>query len=374
MSVPLLDLKSQYEPIRDELEAAVLAVIRDQRFILGPEVERLETELAAYIGPGCSAVGMSSGSDALLAALMALGIGPGDEVITSAYSFFATAGAIVRVGATPVFGDIDAASYNISATDTARRLTSRTRAIIPVHLFGRCADVDAIAGAAPGIPIVEDAAQAIGAEHGDRRAGSLGVAGCFSFFPSKNLGAFGDGGLVSCADPELARRLRALRVHGQLGGRGQYLHELVGGNFRLDALQAAVLRVKLRHLEEWTTRRRANAARYRQLLGEAGLQLGLPPEEAPGSRDVFNQFVVRVHDGRRDELKRHLEGHGIGCAVYYPRGLHQQPCFASLGYRAGDLPECETAARETLALPVYPELTDQQICEVVDRVVAFHRR
>jgi dTDP-4-amino-4,6-dideoxygalactose transaminase len=363
--VPLLDLKAQYQTIRGEVAAALDQVLADQRFILGPEVEALESELAAYVG--CPhGVGVSSGSDALLVALQAAGIGPGDEVITSTYSFFATAGSIIRAGARPALVDIDLRTYNLDPARVAERVGPRTRAVMPVHLFGRCADMEELARAAPGVPLIEDAAQAIGAERGGRRAGSIGELGCFSFFPSKNLGGFGDGGLVTTGDPELAARLRALRVHGQ-GGADRYLHQWVGGNYRLDAIQAAILRVKLRHLEDWTAARRRNAARYRQLFAETAAAVELPPEDAPGGRDVYNQFVIRVRD--RDGLQRHLAEHRIGCAVYYPRGLHQQPCFADLGHGAGDFPRAERAATESLALPVYPELTEAQQDEVVGRVV-----
>jgi dTDP-4-amino-4,6-dideoxygalactose transaminase len=368
--IPLLDLRAQYRAIQGEIDAALLGAVREQRFILGPEVEALEAEIARYVG-STAAVGVSSGSDALLLSLLAIGIGPGDEVITSDYSFFATAGSIVRCGARPVFVDIDPATYNMAPDQVASKVGPRVRALIPVHLFGRCAAVDEIATAAPGVPMIEDAAQAIGAELGGRRAGSLGLLGCFSFFPSKNLGGYGDGGLISTSDPTLAERIRALRVHGQ-SGKARYLHELVGGNFRLDALQAAVLRVKLRHLEGWTRSRREHADRYRQLFAASGADVVLPPEEAPGCRDVFNQFVIRVRD--REGLRRRLQERGIGCAVYYPLGLHAQPCFADLGYREGDFPAAEAAARESLALPIYPELTDSQIAEVVEQVSDFLRR
>jgi dTDP-4-amino-4,6-dideoxygalactose transaminase len=369
--VPLLDLKAQYAAIQDEINEALLRVIREQRFILGPEVEGLETEIAAYVGVR-HAVGVSSGSDALLMSLMALGVGPGDEVITTPYSFFATAGAIARCGARPVFVDIDPGTFNLDPGQVVARLGPRTRAFLPVHLFGRCAAVEALAAAGPDLPLVEDAAQAIGAERNGKRAGALGHAGCFSFFPSKNLGGYGDAGMITTDDPDLARRLRAMRVHGQ-PDRGQYVHETVGGNFRLDALQAAVLRVKLRHLEAWTAARRRHAGQYRALLHEAATdhQVVLPREEDPGARDVYNQFVIRVPD--RDGLKRHLAACGIGCAVYYPLGLHQQPCFAQLGLGAGDFPASEAAARQSLALPIYPELTEAQIAEVADRILYFLR-
>jgi dTDP-4-amino-4,6-dideoxygalactose transaminase len=368
--VPLLDLKAQYQTIRGEVETALQAVLASQHFILGPEVESLEKELCAYLG--CRhAVGVSNGSDALVLALQALGVGPGDEVITTAFSFFATAGSIVRLGARPVLVDIDLSTYNLDLTRVAARLGPRTRAIMPVHLFGRCAEMEELARLAPGVPLVEDAAQAIGAERAGHRAGSIGRLGCLSFFPSKNLGGFGDGGMVCSSDPELAARVRALRVHGQ-GGADRYLHAWVGGNYRLDAIQAAVLRVKLRHLEDWTRGRRANATRYRQLFAEASLPVELPPKDAPGCRDVYNQFVIRVRD--RDGLQRYLGEHKIGCAIYYPRGLHQQPCFADLGYKTGDFPATERAAAESLAIPVYPELTDAQLGEVVGRIAEFLRK
>lgn len=367
--VPLLDLKAQYRSIESEINAAVLAVLRDQRFILGPEVEALETEMSAYVGAQYG-VGVSSGSDALLMAIMALDLGPGDEVITTCYSFFATAGSIVRAGARPVLVDIDPATFNLDPAQVAARLSPRTRAIMPVHLFGRAAAMQALEHAAPGVPLIEDAAQAIGSELEGRRVGALGRLACFSFFPSKNLGGYGDGGLITTNDRALADKLRALRIHGQQKS-GQYLHSMVGGNFRLDALQAAVLRVKLQHLESWTAARRRHAARYRELLGQTGLEIRLPPEDSFGCRDVYNQFVIRVP--RRDALAAHLTSHKIGSAVYYPRGLHLQPCFAELGYREGDFPNAEAASRESLAIPVYPELEDAQICEVVDRIVEFLR-
>jgi len=364
-SVPLLDLKAQYAAIRREVEQAVFKVLEDQRFILGPEVEAFEQELAAHIGVR-HAVAVSSGTDALLMTLMALDLGPGDEVITSAYSFFATAGSIARLGARPVFVDIDRETFNLRAEEVEARVTPRTKAVLPVHLFGRCAAVERLP---EGLPLIEDAAQAIGAERNGRRAGSLGRAGCFSFFPSKNLGGYGDGGMITTDDADLADTLRALRVHGQRSGGGRYRHELLGGNFRLDALQAAVLRVKLRHLEAWTAARRENAERYRRLFDAARAPVGLPPADAPGCRDVYNQFVVRVPAERRDPLVAHLKQRGIGCAVYYPAGLHQQPCLADPSLPQV-LPETEAAARETLALPVYPELTAAQQERVVQEVVS----
>jgi dTDP-4-amino-4,6-dideoxygalactose transaminase len=355
--VPLLDLEAQYRPIRDDVLAAVTRVCDSQRFIQGPEVEALERELAAALG-AADAVGVSSGTDALLVALMALGVGAGDEVITSTYSFFATAGCISRLGATPRFVDIDPATYNLDPSAVRAVLSSRTKAIVPVHLYGLCAEMDAIVAIAgeAGVPIVEDACQAIGATYHGRQAGSIGAAGCFSFFPSKNLGAFGDGGLVTTNDGALARELRRLRNHGS---ETKYYHERIGGNFRLDALQAAVLRVKLPHLSTWTAMRRRNAATYRRLF--ASLLPGAPvvlPVEPSGSFHIYNQFVVRVP--ARDRVRAFLADHGIGTEVYYPVPFHLQQCFASLGYRRGDFPEAEVAAESTLAPPIYGELTEAQ--------------
>ena len=362
--VPLLDLKAQYASIRDEVRAAIDRVCESQHFILGPEVEALEREVAAFCGVK-HAVGVSSGTDALLGALMALGVGPGDEVVTPSYSFFATAGVVARLGAKPVFADIEPGTFNVDPAQAKAKATPRTKAILPVHLFGRCADLDALL--ALGIPVVEDAAQAIGARDGKGRlAGTSGRASCFSFFPSKNLGGFGDGGMVVTDDADLAERLRVLRVHGS---KPKYHHKLVGGNFRLDALQAAVLRVKLRHLPAWTERRRANAERYRRLFAEDGLTTDVRlPGDIPGH--IYNQFVVRVR--QRDRLRAHLEAAGIGTEVYYPVPLHLQECFAALGYRKGDLPQSEAAALDSLALPIYPELTEDQQHTVVQEVGRFY--
>ncbi len=358
MQVPMLDLQAQYRPIRDAVIDAVTRVCDSQRFIMGAEVEGMEREMAAFLGVA-HAVGVSSGTDALLLAMMALGIGPGDEVVTSTYSFFATAGCVARLGATPVFVDIDPATYNIDPEATAAAVTPRTRAILPVHLYGQSADLDpllAIAARA-GVPVIEDAAQAIGATYKGRLVGGFGRAGCFSFFPSKNLGAFGDGGLVTTNDGELAAGLRRMRMHG---ADRQYYHQVIGGNFRLDALQAAVLRVKLPHLAAWTEARRRNAARYDQLFADAGLAGTVTvPAASPDRYHIFNQYVVRVPD--RDAVKAHLESRQVGCAIYYPVPFHEQACFAYLGYRAGRFPHAERAARETLALPIYGELAaDQQ--------------
>jgi dTDP-4-amino-4,6-dideoxygalactose transaminase len=364
--VPLLDLEAQYRPIRDEVLAAVVRVCDSQRFIQGPEVEALERELADALGVA-DAIGVSSGTDALLVALMALGIGAGDEVITSTYSFFATAGCIARLGAIPRLVDIDPATYNLSPQAVRAALSPRTKAIVPVHLYGLCADMDpllAIAAGA-GVPIVEDACQAIGATCRGRQAGSMGAAGCFSFFPSKNLGAFGDGGLVTTQDAALAREVRRLRNHGS---ETKYYHQQIGGNFRLDALQAAVLRVKLPHLASWTAMRRTNALRYRRLFDEVlrDAPIGLPVEP-DGWFHVYNQFVVRVP--RRDRVRAFLAEHGIGTEVYYPVPFHLQECFASLGHRRGEFPAAEAAAESTLALPIYGELTVAQQ-ETVVQVLA----
>jgi dTDP-4-amino-4,6-dideoxygalactose transaminase len=382
MRVPLLDLPAQFARIRPEVMQAIEAVCDSQRFILGPAVERLEQEMADRVGVA-AAVGMSSGTDALLAALMAAGVGPGDEVITPTYSFFATAGCVWRLGATPVLVDVEPATLNVTAATIAPAITARTRAIIPVHLYGQMAEMPPILdlAARAGAVVIEDACQAIDAADGPLKAGAAGTMAAFSFFPSKNLGGFGDGGLTTTGDPELAHRLRLLRGHG---AATRYHHEIVGGNFRLDALQAAVLSVKLRYLDEWTAARRANAARYRSLFGDgaaaAGITLAPPstdptpdgvlslPVERPGVTHVYNQFVVRL--GRRDAVKAHLAAAGVGCEVYYPVPFHLQACFAPLGYARGAFPVAEAAAADSLALPIYPELTEAQQRYVVDAVLA----
>jgi dTDP-4-amino-4,6-dideoxygalactose transaminase len=360
MGVPLLDLQAQYRPIRDEILAALTRVADSQRFIGGPEVEAFEREMAADLGVA-HAVGLSSGTDALLVALMALGIGPGDEVITPTFSFFATAGCVSRLGATPRLVDIDPLTFNVDPAAVAAAITPRTRAIIPVHLYGQCADMDPILDAARrhGIAVLEDAAQAIGATYKGRQAGSMGTAGCFSFFPSKNLGAFGDAGLLTTNDAALAHEVRLLRNHG---AEPKYLHQRIGGNFRLDALQAAVLRVKRPHLEAWTEARRRNADRYDRLFAERDAAVGLPAR-APDCRHIFNQYVIRV--AGRDAVRAGLEARGIGTEVYYPVPFHLQECFAPLGYRAGDFPIAEAAAADVLALPIYGELAEAQQEEVV---------
>jgi len=369
MSVPLLDLQAQYAPLRGELLAAITRVCDSQRFIMGPEIDALERELSERLGV-THAITVSSGTDALLLALMALDVKAGDEVVTTTHSFFATAGAIARVGATPVLVDIDPATFNIDPAQAAAAITPRTRAIMPVHLFGLAADMDPIMAAAnrAGIPVIEDAAQAIGASYKSRPLGTIGAFGCFSFFPSKNLGAFGDAGLLTTEDAALAERARLLRTHGM---KPKYYHHVVGANFRMDALQAAVLRVKAPHLAGWTEGRRANAARYRRLFQDAGLDRGgvtLPIEPADRTH-IFNQFVIRTAD--RDGLKRHLDAHGIGNEIYYPVPFHLQPCFADLGYRPGAFPHAERAAQESLAIPIYGELTQAQQETVVSTIGQF---
>jgi dTDP-4-amino-4,6-dideoxygalactose transaminase len=365
MQVPLLDLEAQYRPLRDDILAAIARVCDSQRFIMGPEITALERELEALLGIR-HAVAVSSGTDALLLALMALGVKEGDEVVTTTYSFFATVGAIVRLGARPVLVDIEPATCNIDPEKIAAVLTPRTKAIVPVHLYGLPADMDPILDLASrrGLAVVEDAAQAIGARYKSRAVGGLGAFGCFSFFPSKNLGAFGDAGLLATGDEELARRARRMRTHGM---EPKYLHTVVGGNFRMDALQAAVLRVKAPHLHRWTEARRANAGRYRALFEDSGLVEAIVlPHEPPDRYHTFNQFVIRT-DGR-DSLKRHLDERGIGNEIYYPVPFHLQPCFAALGFRAGDFPHAERAAAETLAIPIYGELTAAQQQAVVSAI------
>jgi len=387
MKVPLLDLKPQYRALKADMDAAVLRVCESQAFILGPEVKQLEAAVAAY--SGCShGIGMSSGTDALLAALMVLGIGEGDEVITTPYTFFATGGTIARVGARPVFCDIDPVSYNISAqavTDFLQahcemrdgkcinRQSGRTvKAIMPVHLYGQLADMPAIMASAKtyGLRVIEDAAQAIGAadQHG-KIACSYGDIGCLSFFPTKNLGAFGDAGMCVANDAQLADRLDIFRVHGS---RPKYYHAFVGGNFRLDEIQAAVLNVKLPHLDAWTRGRQENACFYFGAFEKAGLlsHVTLPGSET-GARHIYNQFVIRVQS--RDALRAYLQNQGVGTEVYYPVPLHLQECFAYLGYQQGDFPESERAAAETLAIPIFPELERDQLQYVVDTIAAFYR-
>jgi len=361
--VPLLDLEAQYRPLRDEILAAVTRVCDSQRFIMGPEVEALEHELAQHLGVP-EAITVSSGTDALLAALMGLGIGAGDEVVTSTFSFFATAGSVARLGAMPVLVDIDPITYNIDPAALRAALTPRTRAIIPVHLYGLCADMDPIMEIADnaGVPVIEDAAQAIGSTYNSRQAGTIGRIGCFSFFPSKNLGAFGDGGFITTSDAALAHEIRLLRYHG---AEPKYFHKRIGGNFRLDALQAAVLRVKLPHLERWTSMRQANAGRYDMLFRTRGLTDRLTLPSAPaGRRHIYNQYVVRVPE--RDRVREALADRGIGTEIYYPVPFHLQECFASLGHKRGDFQHAESAASSVLALPIFGELTSDQQTHVVD--------
>ena len=370
MPVPLLDLRAQHALIRDEVVSAMMRVVDDQLFILGAPVQQLEEEIAR-LSHTAHAIGCASGTDALLLALRALDVGRGDEVVTTPFTFFATAGTIHNVGATPVFCDIDPATFNMVPAAAAAAVTSRTRALIPVDLFGQMAEIENIMTVAKGIPIIEDAAQTIGASRmidGERRmAGELATIGTFSFFPSKNLGGYGDGGMMVTQDAALAARLKRLRVHG---GLQMYHHDEVGYNSRLDALQAAVLAAKLRHLSHWSAGRRANAAYYSTNLADVP-DVRCPVID-PANESIFNQYTLRVE--RRDELQAHLKARGIGSAVYYPLPLHRQPCFEYLGYREGAFPESERAAREVLSLPVYPELTSAQLDEVVSAVRAFYGR
>ncbi len=376
-AVPLLDLQRQYARIREEVLAAIERVCASQQFILGAEVEALEREIASFTG-SAAAVGCASGTDALWLALAAAGVQPGDAVITTAFSFFASASAIVRAGARPIFADVDPHTLNLDPASVEARLRSpvyKIRAILPVHLYGQCVDIDAFERLADEykLVIVEDAAQAIGAAWRNRKAGSLGITAAFSFYPTKNLSAYGDAGLVTARDPELAEHMRRLRNHGS---PRRYLHEEFGWNARMDAIQAAVLRVKLAHIDKWSHERRERAARYNLLLAEAGLLSvkGNSPvrllEIAPGAHHVFHQYVIRVE--RRDELRKFLTDLKIGTEVYYPIPLHLQPCFAYLGYREGDLPESERATRDALALPMFPELTEEEQRWVVQSIAEFY--
>lgn len=353
--VPLIDLVEQYGTIREEIQEAVQRVFESQAFVLGDEVAQFEQQVSEYCD-STYAIGCASGSDALLLALMALDLSEGDEVITSPYSFFATASSIARAGATPVFVDIDPETYNLDVNQIEAAITRRTRAIMPVHLFGQCADMEPLWRIATqhGLAIVEDAAQAIGAAYQGRKAGVLGTTGCFSFFPTKNLGGAGDGGMITTDDKDIAAKLKRLRVHGDVGG---YTHVDVGINSRLDALQAAVLSVKLRHLDSWSEGRRENASRYNELFSEFGLteRIGTPSESSE-KHHVFNQFTIRVEDGNRDEILKRLRQRQIGCSIYYPKPLHLQECFSYLNYKMGDFPEAEKAAAETIALPIFAEL------------------
>ncbi len=384
IDVPLLDLKAQYAQIRAEVLPVIEEVCASQRFILGEQVLRLEAEVARYC-TAAAGIGVSSGTDALLLALMALNVGVGDEIITSPYTFFATAGTIARLGARPLFCDIDPASFNLSPTAVAdfierhcreqdgqlinRRTGGLVKGLMPVHLYGQSAEMDSLMALAKQyrLRVIEDAAQAIGTEYKGVRVGSIGDIGCFSFFPSKNLGAFGDAGLCTCNDAELAESMRVLRVHG---GKPKYFHSVIGGNFRIDELQAAVLRVKLKYLDRWTEARQRNAAYYDAAFAAANLaKQVITPKASFGGRHIFNQYVVRVQN--RDALKDHLTKRSIGTEIYYPVPLHLQQCFAYLKHARGDFPESERAALETLALPIYPELTPAQLDHVIDSIVEF---
>jgi dTDP-4-amino-4,6-dideoxygalactose transaminase len=377
MGVPLLDLKAHHEPLHKEVMAALEQTFLSQAFILGPEVAKLEERVASYCQSRYG-IGVSSGTDALLLALMAIGVGSGDEVITTPYSFFATAGAIARLGAKPVLVDIDPWTYNIDPSKIDKAISSKTKAIIPVHLYGQCADMAPIMELAQrgNLKVIEDAAQAIGAEYRDgRRAGGMGTVGCLSFFPSKNLGALGDGGMVVTNDQELAERMKVLRVHG---GKPKYYHKIIGGNFRLDTIQAAVLNVKLNYLDEWTRRRQENARRYETLFQQSGLvpkgKVRLPEpvycESGVKHYHIYNQFVLLVE--RRDDLMAYLKQKGIGTEIYYPVPIHLQECFRYLGHKEGDFPESERAAKGTVAIPIYPELMPTQQAEVVDAIASFY--
>ncbi len=368
MNVPLLDLKAQFQSIRQELLASIEEVCDDQGFVLGPRVERFEESLGKYAGTA-HAVGVASGSDALLLSLMAVGVKPGDEVITTPFTFFSTAGVISRLQAIPVFVDIRPDTFNLDPVHLADNITNRTKAVIPVHLFGQCADMEAIAQIATprGIPIIEDACQAIGAARNGVRAGGFGATGCFSFFPSKNLGGFGDGGMVTTHDPEVANQLRALRVHGS---RSDYHHHLIGMNSRLDALQAEVLQVKLTYLEQWTEKRRSNAQAYHQLFDQAGLLDRISePAVDQVNYHVYNQYTIRTM--QRDQLSTYLTEQGIGNKIYYPVPLHLQECYQVLGYQNGQLPVAEQAAQEVLSLPIYPELAPEHMEYVVQSIRKF---
>ncbi len=369
-SVPLLDINRQNTDLRKEILAAIARVYDSGAFVLGPECEALEKELAAYCGTE-DAVGCASGSDALLLSLMALGVGAGDEVVLPSFTFFATAGAVWRLGATPVFVDIEPDSFNLDPADLERKISPQTKVVIPVHLFGLCADITAIRAIVEphGAVLLEDAAQAVGAEHAGRRAGSLGTAGCFSFYPTKNLGGFGDGGMITTNDAALAKRLRLLRNHG---AEARYYHHDVGINSRLDSIQAAVLRIKLRHLDDWAAAREANAKRYTTLFEQTGLAqtLGLP-QATPGEQHVWNQYTVRVPGGQRDALQQYLSKSQVGTAIYYPVPLHLQECFASLGYESGSLPQTEQAADEVLSLPIFAEMTEAEQDVVVETMARF---
>jgi dTDP-4-amino-4,6-dideoxygalactose transaminase len=371
--VPLCDLNAQFQELKPQLEEAVRRVLASGQVILGPEVASLEAELARWCGSNY-AIGCGSGTDALLLALQALEIGPGDEVILPPFTFFATAGSVVRCGARPVFADIDPLSYNIDPGQVEHKITERTKAIMPVHLYGQCADMAALGDIAQrhGLALIEDAAQSLGAEFDGQQAGTMGTIGCFSFYPTKNLGAYGDAGMVMTDDAELASKLACLRVHGM---EPKYYHKHLGWNARLDAMQAALLRVKVPYLNRWLEARERAAERYDELFDDSGL-IGLltRPTALDRRRHVFNQYVVRVTDGLRDALVRHLKSEGIGCEIYYPLPLHRQECLASLGYRDGDFPVSEEACRTVLALPMFPEITREQQQRVVASCQTFARQ
>ncbi len=389
MRVPFLDLKAQFDSIKPEIEAKIQSILMTQKFALGPEVESLEREIAAFSGSKY-AIGVSSGTDALLVSLMALGIERGEEVITTPFTFFATAGVIARLQAVPVFCDIDSVTFNLSAEKLAvlldktkkRRRTSKIKAIIPVHLFGQCADMDSILELARSseISVIEDAAQAIGAEYpsrsGVRKAGTMGRLGILSFYPTKNLGGYGDGGMVLTNQVRLAEQIRRLRVHGE---KKRYFYEVIGGNFRLDALQAGVLRVKFRHLEAWQAKRRERAVLYERLFKDSGLidrglvtlPVAIYKETGIENYHTYHQYVVRVK--KRNQLQAFLAEQAVDTAIFYPRPLHLQKCFAYLGYKIGAFPEAERAAKEVLALPIYPELADTQMVQVVEKIADFYR-
>lgn len=365
-AIPLLDLVAQFNAIRDEVMPAMERVCESQRFIGGPEVTACEEEIAKYCD--CKVgIGMTSGTDALLCGMMGLGIGPGDEVIVPTFTFFATAGCVARLGAKPVFVDVDPDTFNVTAAIIEKAITPKTKLIIPVHLFGQLAEMDAIMAMANarGIPVMEDSAQSIGASHNGKKACSISRLGTLSFFPSKNLGAFGDAGMIVTNDVELGDRLRILREHGS---KPKYYHKWIGGNFRLDALQAAVLRIKLRHLDAWSKKRQENARRYDAMF--AGTKV-VTPKIAKGNVSIYNQYCIRVPN--RDKLREHLNAQGIGNEVYYPVPLHMQECFKHLGGKAGDLPVSEKAAAEVLAIPIYPELTEAQQQRVAETIINFCR-
>jgi dTDP-4-amino-4,6-dideoxygalactose transaminase len=368
--IPLLDLQAQHKQIRDEVLAEIVRVVDSQKFILGEDVKKLEAEIASYSGAK-HAIGCASGSDALILALMALDVRPGDEVLTTPYTFFATAGAISRIGAVPVFVDVEESTFNIDVSLMRDVLAAhpKVRAIIPVHLFGGCADMDPIMEMANqrGIPVIEDAAQSIGSEYKGRRAGSIGKIGAFSFFPSKNLGGYGDGGIMTTDDATIAERLMALRVHGRTG---KYFHQWIGVNSRLDSLQAAVLRVKLRYLDGWSAGRERNAEQYRTKLAKLGVPVAPATPADYQTRHVYNQFVIRCE--KRDGLQAHLKQQGIGSEVYYPLPLHLQPCYADLGHKQGDFPVSERLAAESLALPIHSELAGEDIDQVCESIRAFY--